>query len=57
MKKRKTTALKLRKNLISNLENNEIKGGTKQTVGACTSFIDACPSAWVCPTDPILECP
>lgn len=46
MKKRKTTSLKLRKNLISNLENNEIKGGAKQTVGACTSFIDACPTAW-----------
>jgi len=60
MKKRTTKLLKLSKSSISNLGNEQIKGGTStlQTAepiatidfptGNCTSFIDACPTAW-CP--------
>ncbi len=55
MKKRNVKSLKLRKSSISNLRNDQIKGGTKLT-DTCTSIIDACPSAWVCPTDIPLLC-
>ena len=54
MKKRNVKSLKLRKNSISNLGSEKIKGGTLATTGVvitktgCTSFIDACPTAW-CP--------
>ncbi|WP_160130846.1 hypothetical protein [Kordia antarctica] len=51
MKKRNVKSLKLRKSSISKLRNEEIKGGKKETQGACTSFIDACPTAW-CQTQP-----
>lgn len=54
MKKRNVKSLKLRKRSISNLENNKVNGGIKLT-DTCTSVIDACPSAWVCPTD--IFCP
>ncbi|WP_298418660.1 hypothetical protein [uncultured Kordia sp.] len=47
MKKRNTQSLKLRKSSISKLGNEQIKGGIKLT-DTCTSFIDACPTAW-CP--------
>lgn len=56
MKKRKTTSLKLRKNSISKLGNERIKGG-KELTYTCTSVIDACPSAWVCPTNLPWQCP
>jgi len=52
MKKRNAKSLKLSKNSISKLGNEQIKGGTKYPLtNTCTSVIDACPSAWVCPTD------
>ncbi|WP_046755042.1 hypothetical protein [Kordia jejudonensis] len=50
MKKRNVKSLKLRKNSISNLENRKLTGGLKLT-DTCTSVVDNCPSAWVCPTD------
>lgn len=56
MKKRNVKSLKLSKRSISNLRNNQIKGGIKLT-NTCTSIIDACPSAWVCPTDLPWNCP
>ena len=61
MKKRSTKSLKLRKSSVSNLENSQLKGGTLVTTPiitktGCTSFIDACPSAWICPTD-FRNCP
>jgi len=55
MKKRNVKSLKLRKHSISNLENNQVKGGFKLT-DTCTSVVDNCPSAWVCPTDVPLLC-
>ncbi len=58
MKKRNVKSLKLSKNSISKLGNEQIKGGTKYPLtNTCTSVIDACPSAWVCPTDLPWNCP
>jgi hypothetical protein len=59
MKKRNAKSLKLRKSSISKLGNEQVKGGTSGTFPQptppiqitktnCTSFIDACPTAW-CP--------
>ena len=59
MKKRNAKSLKLRKSSISNLENNQVKGGAPISYNnTCTSFIDACPSAWYCPpTEDPKQCP
>ncbi|KAB8156092.1 hypothetical protein EZY14_002415 [Kordia sp. TARA_039_SRF] len=66
MKKRNAKSLRLNKNSVSNLEKNQVNGGTVYTKyncdtfagSPCTSFIDACPSAWVCPlTENPRECP
>lgn len=58
MKKRNVKSLKLHKSSVSNLSNENVKGGANSFLKCptlqnppCTSFIDACPSAWVCPTD------
>ncbi|WP_420571950.1 hypothetical protein [Kordia sp.] len=56
MKKRNVTSLKLRKNSISKLGQENIKGGIKLT-NTCTSVIDACPTAWICPSDLPWNCP
>lgn len=64
MKKRNVKSLKLTKHSVSNLNNENVKGGANSYFNCptihkpCTSFIDACPSAWVCPPteDPRL-CP
>ncbi|WP_298513568.1 hypothetical protein [uncultured Kordia sp.] len=56
MKKKNAKSLKLRKNSISNLENRQLKGGIQITF-TCTSIIDDCPSAWICPTQLPWDCP
>jgi len=56
MKKRNAKSLKLNKNSISDLGKDQTKGGTLVSKyncptlqnPPCTSFIDACPTAW-CP--------
>lgn len=66
MKKRNVKSLKLHKSSVSSLTNENVKGGAYYTKfdcqtfldSPCTSFIDACPSAWVCPlTENPRECP
>lgn len=66
MKKRNVKLLKLRKNSISNLGGEQVKGGTSTLTtadpvatvnlptGNCTSFIDDCPTAW-CPFTQVPE--
>ncbi|MEM6718451.1 MAG: hypothetical protein AAF611_03950 [Bacteroidota bacterium] len=55
MKKKNVKLLKLRKNSISNLENDQLKGGL-QITDICTSFIDDCPTVWTCPTNIPQDC-
>ncbi|WP_046755041.1 hypothetical protein [Kordia jejudonensis] len=63
MKKRSVKSLKLGKSSVSKLGNQQIKGGTLQTTSViitktgCTSFIDACPTAWCPPTVDPKTCP
>ncbi|WP_430410132.1 hypothetical protein [Kordia sp.] len=68
MKKRNVKSLRLRKSSISKLGDQHVKGGIsgtfpqptppiKITVGGCTSFIDACPTAWCPPTVDPKTCP
>ena len=58
MKKRDVKSLKLHRSSVSNLNTETVKGEVNSFIKcptlqnpSCTSFIDACPSAWLCPTD------
>lgn len=65
MKKRNAKSLKLRKSSISKLGDQQLKGGALSypqptppiTLNGCTSFIDACPTAWCPPTVDLKTCP